>query len=298
MIFRKSKPAHSLPGWRPGRGYDLVVPSQSNGDLLIVIHGFTHDGKVMSALTSPNGDPAHSESLDSLARQEGLILCYPNGTPLSIMPGRCWNGGGGRNGYCAVAKKAVDKKVDDVKYLEELIKHLSSLHRVERVFLTGISNGAALAHRFATERPELVQALAVVAGCNQHAASEESIPPQPVPLLHIHGSADPIWPYDGGIIPTQGRLDSVASSLRIWAEANSAHIQDERELPEHRHQELKVNFTRYEGKKPIELYRVEGGGHTWPGGQQYLPKKMIGPVHPRFSASRTILSFLKRSGEM
>ncbi|MCA9778177.1 MAG: hypothetical protein KC800_15730 [Candidatus Eremiobacteraeota bacterium] len=294
MIFKKSKPAHRLPGWPTGRGYDLAVPPKPSGDLLIVIHGFTHDGRVMKSLTSPNGESFHPASLDSLAAKEGVLVCYPNGTPLTVMPGRCWNGGGGRNGFCAVAKKAVDKNVDDVRYLEKLIEHLSSTHRVDRVFLAGISNGAALAHRFATERPSQLIGLAVVAGCNQHAASEKLIPSQPIPILHIHGTADPIWPYDGGKIPTQGRLDSVVSSLRIWAEANRANLCEERELPEHRHEGLRVTLCRYEGEQPIELYRVEGGGHTWPGGRQYLPRKVVGPVHPTFSASTTILDFLKR----
>lgn len=292
MIFRKSKPAIALPGWA-GRGYDLIVPQSPSGDLLIVIHGFTHDGRVMRAITSPNGDPVHPASLDTLARQDGFLVCYPNGTRLRIMPGRCWNGGGGANGFCAVAKKAVDGKVQDLRYLEELIEQIRQGHRVERIFLTGISNGAALAHRFATERPDLVDAFAVVAGCNQFAAARQTTPSQPVPLLHIHGTADPIWPFQGGRIPTQGRLDSVESSLSIWSEANRARPTPEEEIVHLRHEGMSVVRRVYKGAAHLELIRVDGGGHTWPGGQQYLPAKVVGPVHPHFSASTAILDFFK-----
>ena len=294
MLFRKTKPTYKLPGWKQGRGYDLTVPTDPSGDLVIVIHGFTHDSHTMRALTSPDGVPENPASFDSLARAEGALVCYPNGTSLTLMPGRCWNGGGGSNGYCAVAKKAVDNKIDDIRYLEELIAHLRSQQKVERVYLTGISNGAAMAHRFVTQRPDQVRALAVVAGCNQFAAAEKLIPEQATPILHIHGTADPIWPYDGGQIPTQGRLDSVESSLSIWARANNAALVENKELTHLQYDDQRVTFCRYEGSAALELYRVEGGGHTWPGGQQYLPKKVIGPVHPRFSASSTILEFFKR----
>jgi polyhydroxybutyrate depolymerase len=40
------------------------------------------------------------------------------------------------------------------------------------------------------------------------------------------------------------------------------------------------------GGVEVWLYRVEGGGHTWPAGRQYLPKRIIGRVtHDIDSAS-------------
>ena len=30
----------------------------------------------------------------------------------------------------------------------------------------------------------------------------------------------------------------------------------------------------------VVLYTINGGGHTWPGGSQYLPKRIIGPGLP------------------
>jgi polyhydroxybutyrate depolymerase len=37
--------------------------------------------------------------------------------------------------------------------------------------------------------------------------------------------------------------------------------------------------------------RVNGGGHTWPGGPQYLPKDLIGPVSGQIDASGYIAEF-------
>jgi polyhydroxybutyrate depolymerase len=45
----------------------------------------------------------------------------------------------------------------------------------------------------------------------------------------------------------------------------------------------------------VEFWRVDGGGHTWPGGDQYLPKKMIGPVCRDFDASEEIWKFFRRT---
>ncbi len=36
---------------------------------------------------------------------------------------------------------------------------------------------------------------------------------------------------------------------------------------------------------------VTGGGHTWPGGAQYLPERWIGPVSRDFDASAVIAAF-------
>ncbi|MDQ2826739.1 MAG: hypothetical protein M3Y04_07255, partial [Actinomycetota bacterium] len=52
---------------------------------------------------------------------------------------------------------------------------------------------------------------------------------------------------------------------------------------------------RSPGRPPVSLYRVEGGGHTWPGGAQYLPRRLIGPVATGLDATGILLDAL-RSG--
>ena len=311
MLFRSSKaPDHAVPGWNKGRGYLLHLPRDYEDKLqprplVVALHGFTHDGKAMRALTSPNGDPSHPDSLDSLADREGFLVAYPNGTSLGIIPGRCWNGGGGVNGYAAVAKKAVDKKIDDLRYLQNLLDHIQSHYRVkeEEIFFTGISNGAALVHRFATEYPELVAGVAVVAGCNQFAVSSGVKPKAPVPVLHIHGTEDPIWSYRGGSVLLLGQMDSVDSSIAIWTQANAAQLVEEQTLQFPEAEDLPVKMQRYaaaasggspDPRREVVLYSVIGGGHAWPGGQQYLSEKIIGRSHPRFSANSTIWDFFKK----
>ena len=42
------------------------------------------------------------------------------------------------------------------------------------------------------------------------------------------------------------------------------------------------------------LYRIEGGGHTWPGGKQYLPPGLVGRVCRDIDGTRTIFEFFAR----
>ena len=43
------------------------------------------------------------------------------------------------------------------------------------------------------------------------------------------------------------------------------------------------------GQPEVVLHRIEGGGHTWPGGPAYLPERVIGPVARSLDATGLIL---------
>jgi polyhydroxybutyrate depolymerase len=47
---------------------------------------------------------------------------------------------------------------------------------------------------------------------------------------------------------------------------------------------------------PVVLYTVTGGGHTWPGGGQYLPSALIGATSRQFDASQVIWRFFSVLG--
>ncbi len=46
----------------------------------------------------------------------------------------------------------------------------------------------------------------------------------------------------------------------------------------------------------VVFYQVDDGGHTWPGGPQYLPKVIIGPTTLAFAASEAIGRFFAAHG--
>ena len=44
----------------------------------------------------------------------------------------------------------------------------------------------------------------------------------------------------------------------------------------------------------VRLCTIAGGGHTWPGGAQYLPEAMVGKTSRDFEASAELWAFFKR----
>jgi polyhydroxybutyrate depolymerase len=57
---------------------------------------------------------------------------------------------------------------------------------------------------------------------------------------------------------------------------------------------VRVSYPACRSSSEVVLYRVEGGGHTWPGGVQYLPSFVIGPTSRSVSASEAIWRFFAR----
>jgi len=46
------------------------------------------------------------------------------------------------------------------------------------------------------------------------------------------------------------------------------------------------------GCLPVVLYRIEGGGHGWPGGPQFLPVRPIGPIPRHLDATDILLEMV------
>jgi polyhydroxybutyrate depolymerase len=81
--------------------------------------------------------------------------------------------------------------VDDAAYLRGLIEQAIDTLNVDtrRIYASGYSNGAFMAYRLACEMPELITAIAPLAGATfQNEAL--CVGGEPVSVLHIHGTAD------------------------------------------------------------------------------------------------------------
>ena len=53
----------------------------------------------------------------------------------------------------------------------------------------------------------------------------------------------------------------------------------------------KTTYTGCAGGADVALYAIENGGHTWPGGSQYLPRGIVGRVCRDIDATRVIWEF-------
>lgn len=230
-------------------------------------------------------------------------MVHPEGIAAQFLPGaRTWNAGGGVGEFRCTSGRACEEDVDDVAYLEAVLDRVSQQMSVDvdRVFVTGLSNGGAMSYRLACELSERIAAIVPIGGAMQLTTSHSCEPDQPVPIMHIHGSDDPCWRYDGGVpdCPTaQSGLEhvSVQRTLEEWAAlkgCSSDPVQST--LPDTAEDGTSTVVLTYEGcdSDLIEV-RIEGGGHTWPNGHQYLGERAIGVV-PRDWGNEVILDFFDR----
>lgn len=251
-----------------------VPPAYDSGQpvaLVLAFHGRLGTGKKMAKLTN----------LSSLADELGFIVAYPNGV------GRSWNAGHGIG-------RAESQGVDDLKFTARLIETLSQRLNLDsrRVYAAGFSNGATFVHRLACELSEKIAAIAAVGGTIAPKIGGNCHPQRPVAVMQIHGTTDPFVPWEGGFTAAGGQVESVAATVAVWARRNGCLAG-----PEVVELGGGVRRTCYNpcGKgAEVVLYRIEGGGHTWPGGYQFLPQKVIGTTNRFLDASRVIWDFFQQ----
>jgi len=293
------------------RPYILHVPPGYDGrvrlPLVIVFHGGGGNKEAARLQTCPNQDLADPGCLDRLADAEGFFVVYPDGTFGSPLARnfRVFNAGGGILGYACIEDVACEQGVDDVGYVSDLIDDVERSVRVDpaRIYATGLSNGGALCYRLACQLSGRIAAIAPIAAGNQFAAVESCAPVRSVPVLDIHGTADPCWPYDGGSttctgLPSPGLRVSVVASVLGWAIRNGcragvtmrdwpdADPSDGTTVTQHTFGDCR------DGGDVVHL-RVNGGGHTWPGGSDPLPDWIVGTSSREFSANRVMWEFFK-----
>jgi polyhydroxybutyrate depolymerase len=195
---------------------------------------------------------AENSQFERAAQESGFIAVFPDGV------GRTWNGGN------CCGRSARDR-IDDVGFLAALIEHIAAQLPIDRsrVFMTGHSNGGILSFRFGCERPDLVAAVASVAGSLEIPDCE---PAQGVDLLSIHGDADQSHPFDGGQGPRSiAGVDFVsqARSLELWTKGMGCTA---KAGPQPSGETTLITWTGCQDGAEARLLVVHGADHPWPGG--------------------------------
>jgi polyhydroxybutyrate depolymerase len=195
----------------------------------------------------------------------------------------------------------------DVAWLGALLDNAERVLCVDtnRVFVTGYSNGAFMTSALACTYADRFAAVAPVAGIRDPDGCQ---PSRAVPVIAFHGTADHFVTYDGSIgsavanLPapdgsgrTLGEIGSAGSKgpsipeiLAAWAARNKCLKQPEEHL-------VASDVTRISYPCPrgdVELYRVTGGGHAWPGSPvDKAIEKVVGPVTMSINADALMWSF-------
>ncbi len=253
--------------------------------LLFALHGGGGEPENMSWLTN--------ERFNLLADRYGFIVVYPQGFD------KGWNDG--RVGDHSTAAK---EKIDDVGFIGQIINDLSLEHKIDRsrVYTCGISNGGFMSSRLAWDIPSTIKGAAIVTATLGKEYSESRTGNTPVDILIINGTSDPLVPYNGGYVKalrqTRGLVAGTEEYAKIWARINGCDSKPVIDTLPNNENPDKTRCVAIEWQggamgTTVKLIKVEGGGHTWPQGRQYLGERLIGKTSGDFNACDEIVRFFK-----
>ena len=254
---------HLPPGYDPTKGATLVLN----------FHGYTSDGMQQMVITRMNA---------AADARGNVIVVYPFGIANSWNAGDC----------CG---DAWTNSVDDVRFVKDMLSQLESRYCVDpkHVFATGFSNGGFLSYRLACEMADVFGAIAPVSGVMGEPAASCS-PSRPMPVLHFHGTSDPVVRYDGGtpISPVElgsaGPVSfrSVRETMDIWR-TNDGCLGAPKTIYA-KGDATCQSWGSCRGGAAVALCTLAGDGHTWPGG---VPIPFLGGTSSDISASDAMLNF-------
>lgn len=266
------------------RSYELYVPESlnPNPDVIFALHGGGGDPGKMMGLTYG--------AFDRLADKHGFLVVYPAGVDNQ------WN-----DGREVPDSRAHSEKLNDTGFLLAIQDRLKQDYGIRRTFFTGISNGGFMSFRMGCEYPERVDGIAPVTA-NLSVYLYDRCKATGVPLLVINGTEDPLVPYDGGFVEVLGKkrgaIRSTDDSIRFWLKANGCAVPSDlnealSETIDEKDDDTVAKILNFRCRIPIELIRIEGGGHTWPSGLPYLFEFIVGRVSQEIDASFRIVQFFE-----
>lgn len=234
------------------RVYEQVVPSAyDDGTPLPVVlnwHGLGSNGS----------DQIGFSDYTSLAEDEGVVVIAATGVP---------SPGDTRNSWELAPE--IDPTRDDLAFANALLDRVIETVCVDpaRVYSTGMSNGGYFTSLLVCHMSDRIAAAASVAALNH---PDDCDPERTVPYIGFHGTDDQVVPYAGG-----GRSslapDEIIDLFLVGIEDEFAEFAvaagceaDPVETPVSGNV-VSIDYPGCPDDVAMTFYRIEGGGHTWPG---------------------------------
>lgn len=268
------------------RSFVIYIPERYSPNkklpAILLFHGGGGTARSMLNISFRNDFKAISE-------RDQVILIAPEGIEKS------WNDGR--------QTKANKQGIDDVKFIRQLLKSLEAEYAIDttRIYATGISNGGFMTSRLGCEMGNKLAAIAVVAATMGEDVPYSTCSPNfTLPVMYIHGTDDPLIPIGGASksIGAEGAFVSHQAVIDKWVKIDRCNPKPVvTQLPDRANDGTTITEKVYSGGKngaEVISYVVNGGGHTWPGGKQYLPKFVVGRVSRDMNACEVIWDFFKK----
>jgi len=230
-----------------------------------------------------NADAAkhqHYCQMDKVADKEGFIVVYPQ----SYHKG--WNAGLGFRSYT--------NGPDDIGYLNLLLDTLEVNYSIDkqRIYTAGVSMGGSFNYRIASEMSNRIAAIASVSGLMTDSTLIYCDPVRNIPILHFHGTHDPLMNYKG-----MKQAFGAEEVVKLWAlKDQCSNKPDTIQIPDRCKSDkttvLLVKYTNCSNKSEVWFYKINGGGHTWPGSAKAF--KFLGRKNKDINGSEAIWEFFQK----
>jgi polyhydroxybutyrate depolymerase len=250
--------------------------------LLMVFHGGGGDGLKIGAQTGFTG----------LSDRERFAVVYPNSLDY-------WHDG----------RDTVGRDENDMLFVSKLIELLVESEAIDprRIFAVGASNGGMFTLRLACEKSGEIAAFAAVIASFPVSYRPDCRPKGGVSIMMINGTEDRFIKWRGGTIPKGRRIGRggevipVPDTVQFWVVHNGCEpTPTERRLPDLEDDGTEVAVMTYQNCRnggSVELVKIIGGGHTWPGSPMERPrisKRIMGNTSRDINGSEMIWEYLQK----
>ena len=206
-------------------------------------------------------DMENYTSFRSVADTANFILITPDGMVGTFLPagyGQTWN-------------NFDFNLVDDVLFVSNLIDTLAGFFNIDttRIYSAGFSNGGFMGYDLACRLNERIAAVASVGGSIGTSRISTCSPGQAVSVIEIHGTSDPVVPFDGGSFAGI-EFVSTDTVMSFWMENNQCDASPivtnlEDVNTSDGSTVVKYEYPNCADGTELVLLKILNGGHTWPG---------------------------------
>jgi polyhydroxybutyrate depolymerase len=206
-----------------------------------------------------------------LAKAEGFAVAFPIGSNNGVN----WD-------------VSVQEANRDLRFVDALLAQLGEQLCIDRsrIYVTGLSYGAAMTSMLMCMRSNTFAAAAPVAGMQNLCTSTD----RNVPFVTFHGTADGILPYD----LFSAAPGSVASKYGCAGPPTMTTL-DPNPDPATKGPIVKHTWDCTAADTAAESYVIHGGGHSWPGSEFFtLVGLIVGPTATSLDGTAVIWDFFKQ----
>ena len=266
------------------RSNGTLLSSGEEREYLLFVPRSYHQGTPTALIISMHGAggwPASQQQIsqwDEVAEREGFIVVYPSG--LKGRGPRIWRA------------DADNDQAYDVRFIADLLDTISATYSIDRarIYANGFSNGGGMSFVLSCTLSDRIAAVGLVDAAHLQpwgACAHQ----RPVPMIAFHGTSQSAAPYHGGKSWVAARpFPSIPRWTATWARRNNCAEEPVETVVAF--DVVRIEYPNCVGNAAVVLYRIEGGGHTWPGGGP-LPEWFVGTTSQSIDASAEMWKFFR-----